>query len=572
MRGIWRRASDRPRWMAESALGLIMLPLSVVPIWAFMTKTDDGSLMYLRGRYAIAAPATPHLDSRTAQIATTLARERVRGVPVLVYHGLGRTSGELVDARYIVSRRHFAEHMRALRLAGFTAMTTGTLARYLRTGSPRDIPRKPVLITFDDGRADAMIQADSILSDTGMRATMFVIGDAASGFSFYYEPWKELRSFASQGGNWELANHTYALHRQFDDVKGRPPVSALVHPKDDESIAEFESRIADDLLQAQVALRSRGDATTSAFAYPYGDWGQHARRRGVVDAVQRAIRKHVAIAFDQDGQSGWRFALPGDDPLHVHRLEVQDQTGAQLLARLRVAGQHTDAAYAERGLDVPYRPQRLAAAGRIPCPPLPAKPVSERPSAGKVVALTFDGGPGIFTPQVLDVLAKHGERGTFFVTGAQIEGRERLLWKMILGGNEIGNGTWSRASARTISATTLRSELARTTTAIAAAARVRPCASRPPFRELVERHADVSTRLGMATALWSVDPRDFARRSPAALASRVLDGVRPGAVIVLHDGGGDRWVTVQALDRILVGLERRGYSTVTLSELRRAAR
>jgi peptidoglycan/xylan/chitin deacetylase (PgdA/CDA1 family) len=547
-----------------------MLPLSVVPIWAFMTKTDDGSLMYLRGRYAIAAPATPHLDEQTAQLAVRLARDRIRGVPVLVYHGLGRTSGELVDARYIVSRRHFAEHMRALELAGYTAITTGALARYLRSGSPRDIPGKPVLITFDDGRADAMIQAEPILSDTGMRATMFVIGEAASGFSFYYEPWKELRSFAARDGNWELANHSYALHRRHDDVKGREPISALVRPKDGESIAQFEARIADDLLRAQVALRSRGNATSSAFSYPYGDWGQHARRRGVVDAVQRAIRKHVAVAFDQDGQAGWRFALPGDDPLHVHRLEVQDQTGAQLLARLRVAEQHTQAVYAERGLDVPYRPKRLAAAGRIQCPPIPAEPISGRPAAGKVVALTFDGGPGIFTPQILYVLAGHGERATFFVTGMQIEGRERLLWKMILGGNEIGNGTWSRQHARTVDAATLTTELSRTTNAIAAAARVRPCVSRPPFREQVERHTAVSTQMKMATALWSVDPRDFARRSPAALASRVLDGVRPGAVIVLHDGGGDRWVTVQALGRILVGLERRGYSTVTLSQLRRA--
>jgi peptidoglycan/xylan/chitin deacetylase (PgdA/CDA1 family) len=547
-----------------------MLPLSVIPIWAFMTKTDDGSLMYLRGRYAIAAPATPHLDDRTARLASKLARERIRGVPVLVYHGLGRTSGELVDDRYIVSRRHFAEHMRALQLAGYSAITTGTLARYIRSGSPQGIPRKPVLITFDDGRSDAMIQADPILSDTGMRATMFVIGEAASGFSFYYEPWNELRSLTAHGGNWELANHTYDLHRQHDDAKGRPPISALVRPKDGESIAQFEARIADDILRAQVALRSRGRSTTSAFAYPYGDWGQHARRRGVVDAVQRAIRKHIEIAFDQDGQSGWRFALPGDDPLHVHRLEVQDQTGAQLLARLRVAAQHTDAAYAERGLDVPYRPRRLAAAGRVPCPPVPANPVSEGYAAHRVVALTFDGGPGIFTPQVLDVLAKHREHATFFVTGAQIEGRERLLWKMILGGNEIGNGTWSRPRARTISASTLRGELARTSKAIAAAARVRPCVSRPPFRELVARHASISRRLGMTTALWSVDPRDFARRSPATLASRVLRSVRPGAVIVLHDGGGDRWVTVQALGRILVGLERRGYSTVTLSQLRRS--
>jgi len=569
VRGIWRRASDRPRWIAESALGLLMLPLSVIPIWAFMTKTDDGSLMYLRGRYAISAPATPYLDDRAAQLASRLARERIRGVPVLVYHGLGRTSGEPVDDRYIVSRRHFAEHMWALKLAGYTAITTGTLARYLRSGSPRDIPRKPVLITFDDGRSDAMIQADPILADTGMRATMFVIGETASGFSFYYEPWNDLRSFAEPSGNWELANHTYGLHRQYDDIKGRQPVSALVHPEADESISAFESRIGDDILRAQVALRSRGGSATAAFAYPYGDWGQHARRRGVVDAVQRVIRKHVDIAFDQDEQSGWRFALPGDDPLHVHRLEVQDQTGAQLLARLRVAEQQTDAAYAERGLDVPYRPKRLAAVSQVVCPAIPAEPISQRPAAGKVVALTFDGGPSVYTPQILDVLAKHGERATFFVTGAQIEGRERLLWKMILSGNEIGNGTWSRPHARTASAATLGSELRRTTNAIAAAARVKPCTSRPPYREMVERHVGVSARLGMTTALWSVDPRDFAQRSPAALASRVLADVRPGSVIVLHDGGGDRWVTVQALGRILAGLERRGFSTVTLSQLRR---
>ncbi len=223
MRGIWRRSSDRPRWIAESALGLIMLPLSVVPIWAYMTKTDDGFLMYLRGRYAIVAPATPNLDPRTEYLASNLSGHRFRGVPVLVYHGLGRTSGELVDDRYIVSRTNFAEHMRALELAGYTAITTGILSRYLKTGSLRDIPEKPILITFDDGRSDAMIQADPILKDTGMRATMFVIGEAAGGFSFYYESWKDLRSFARAGDRWELANHTYALHHRFDDVKGQPP-------------------------------------------------------------------------------------------------------------------------------------------------------------------------------------------------------------------------------------------------------------------------------------------------------------------------------------------------------------
>ncbi len=457
--------------------------------------------------------------------------------------------------------------MRVLELAGYTAITTGVLARYRNTGSLRDIPEKPILITFDDGRSDAMIQADPILKDTGMRATMFVIGEAADGFSFYYESWKDLRSFA-RSGRWELANHTYALHHRFDDVKGRLPVSALVNPKPDESISQFEERIKADILRGQVMLRTNGNSTTSAFAYPYGDWGQNARRPGVVDAVRRALRRHVSVAFDQDGQSGWRFVLPGDDPYHIHRLEVQNQSGAQLLARLREAETTTRAAFLERGLDVPYRPRLLAAAGSVPCPPALAEPFTAGSGARKDVALTFDGGPSVYTPQILDVLAKHEAKGTFFVTGSKIDGRERVLWKMVLGGSEIGNGTWSQPHGATTSAASLSRELMTTSAAITAAARVRPCVTRPPYRENVDRHTRIARGLEMTTALWSVDPRDYLSTSPAALTARILAGVKPGAVIVLHDGGSNRSVTVQALGAVLKGLERRGYETVTLSQLR----
>ncbi len=566
MRGIWRRDSDRPRWIAESAFGLIMLPLSVIPIWAYMARTDDGYLMYLRARYAIAAPATPGLDSRTAQLARAEAPARVRGVPVLVYHGIGRSAGELAGRRYVVTRTHFAQQMEGLRLAGFTAITTHTLARYLKTGSPRLLPRKPILITFDDGRTDAMIQADPILRDTGMKATMFVIGKAANGVSFYYESWKHLRAFA-RTGRWELANHTYDLHHRYDDVKGRPPVSALVNPLPGEPIPSFEARIGADLAHNEELLRRDG-SVGAAFSYPYGDWGQNARRRGVVDAVQRALRRHVEVAFDQDDQSGWRFALPRDDPMHVHRLEVQDQTAAQLLARLNAAERLTRAAFRERGLDVPYRPRLLAAAAAAEvCPPLTVSPRTANPAAGKVVALTFDGGPSVYTPQVLDVLARNRARATFFVTGANIAGRERLLWRMVLDGSEIGNGTWSYRHGSRIGTAALRTELLRTSAAVRGAARVSPCFSRPPYREAVARDARVSRSAGLSTALWSLDPRDFDSRRPATIAARVLAGVRPGSVVVLHDGGSDRWATVQALSPMLRGLRERGYRTVTLSEL-----
>lgn len=569
MRGIWRRASDRPRWVAETAVGLVMVPLSVVPIWLYMTRTDDGFLMYLRGRYAIVAPSTPGLDPRAARLASSQARTRLHGVPVLVYHGIGRASGELVPDRYVVSRTHFAQQMRALRLAGFAPITTTQLADYIRTGSTRPLPRKPILITFDDGRTDAMLQADPILRDTGMKATMFVIGEAANGISFYYESWKHLRAYAASG-RWELANHTYGLHRRFDDVKGREPVSALVAPRPNEPIASFEARIGADLARNQLMLRERGGVVSAAFSYPYGDWGQHARKRGIVAALQRALRKHVQVAFDQDGQSGWRFALPRDDLVHVHRLEVQDQSATELLARLAAARRLTDTVFAERGLGVPYRPRLLAAAAARTCPTPAGSAVTSGAPPAKVVALTFDGGPSVYTPQVLQVLERNDARGTFFVTGTNIAGHERLLWRMVLGGSEIGNGTWTQSPALAASATRLRAELQRTNAAVVAAARVRPCFSRPPYRRDVATNVAVSGRLGMSTALWSVDPRDYASSRPAEIATRTLAAVRPGAVIVLHDGGSDRWATVQALEPILRGLARRGYRTVTMSELERA--
>lgn len=566
MRGIWRRASDRPRWVVETAIGILMLPLSLVPIWAYMSKTDDGFLMYLRGRYALLAPATPAADAATVRLASSTRRTRVIGVPVLVYHGLGRTSSDLADDRYVVPRDRFAQHMWALRLAGFTPIDTGTLAQYIETGAPELLPRKPILITFDDGRADAMIQADTILRDTRMKATMFVIGAASSGFTFYYESWKSLRRFA-RNGRWELANHTYGLHRSFDDVKGRHPISALVNLEPDESLRAYEARIAADLGRMQVALRTNG-STTAAFAYPYGDWGQHARSPGVADALQHTLRRFVRVAFDQDEQAGWRYALPQDDPLHIHRLEVANWTAAELLERLRAASVQTRTTYRSRGLDVPYRPRLLAAAAaRTVCPPPVGVPLYSGSAAfGKVVALTFDGGPSVYTPQVLDELREQGAHATFFVNSETASASPRLLWRMVLDGNEIG-----AEAAPGRHGEPLLARLRATQTAIVRAARVRPCVSRASSRDAAPRHAAVAARLGLTTAVWSVDPGDHATDKPGLIARRVLRDVRPGSVVVLHDGGSNRWATVQALRPILRGLQQHGYRTVTVTRLRQAA-
>src|SRR5262245_20138507 len=248
------------RWLIEAIVGLAMIPLTAVPIWLYVAHTDDGYLMYLRGRYALAAPGTPGLGDEQYRLALE-ARRRLReihGVPVLVYHGIGRIGADDAGGRFVLTRERFAEQMASLRAAGYEPVTTDQLALYLSADPASDdipeaevlrLPPKPILITFDDGRADAMIQADPILEDTRMRATMFVIGKPTETGSFYYESAEKLRENV-RSGRWELQNHTYDLHDFVQTADGQ--ISALVAPNPGESITGYARRIGSDLDRAQA--------------------------------------------------------------------------------------------------------------------------------------------------------------------------------------------------------------------------------------------------------------------------------------------------------------------------------
>ena len=323
------------RGLRETIVGLVMIPLSVVPIWLYVTKTDDGYLMYLRARYALAPPSTPRLSHEQYRLASAARHQREVGVAVLLYHGIGRTSTDGGGSRFVISRTRFAEQMRALDAAGYRAITCRMLAGYLRNGRSRNLPRKPILITFDDGRFDAMLQADPILRDTHLRATMFVIAKRAQDGALYYATSDELRGYV-RSGRWEIENHTYDLHS--GQQVGRFSRSALATPHAGETLSHYRWRISRDLDRAQHSLGG-----PIAFAYPFGDWGEEAPA-GVAQVLHRVLRKRFLLAFDQDGQSSWRSAIPGDDRLRIHRLEVSDWTPVALLARLRVGSRRSAAA------------------------------------------------------------------------------------------------------------------------------------------------------------------------------------------------------------------------------------
>lgn len=182
----------------------------------------------------------------------------------------------------------------------------------------------------------------------------------------------------------------------------------------------------------------------------------------------------------------------------------------------------------------------------------------------RVVALTFDDGPGPYTHQILDVLAAKHVHATFCQIGRQVGDYLQTERRIVAEGNSLCNHSWDHIYARTTAAATIPEEIDRTNAAIAGDCGVRPRLMRAPgglwtpalFAALRARH--------MVPLGWAVDPDDWKEPGTATIVSRVLAQVQPGAVILMHDGGGNRDQTVAALATIIDTLRSRGYSFVTL--------
>ncbi|MGZ4431442.1 MAG: hypothetical protein ACXVYV_07325 [Gaiellales bacterium] len=124
----------RRRGLRQTCIGLATLLLTPLPIAVYMDGTGDGYLMYLRARYELLPPSTPQLPEDQLRVARADRALPTYGVPVLIYHGIGRSQTDIQDRRYVVSRDHFAQQMRALATAGYHAITTQQLAQYLTSG------------------------------------------------------------------------------------------------------------------------------------------------------------------------------------------------------------------------------------------------------------------------------------------------------------------------------------------------------------------------------------------------------------------------------------------------------
>ncbi|MFG1820491.1 polysaccharide deacetylase family protein [Kribbella sp. NPDC049174] len=188
------------------------------------------------------------------------------------------------------------------------------------------------------------------------------------------------------------------------------------------------------------------------------------------------------------------------------------------------------------------------------------KPQAATTAQAKWVYLTFDDGPSPrYTAQVLKILQTYKVRATFFVIGQNVKHYPALTRRADQRGHSVQSHTWSHPNLTKVNWSAFKYQIRTTDRYVRAQTGYTPRCLRPPYgatNRLVARRA---ATLGKEIKLWSVDPRDWTRPGSSVIARRVLAKVRPGSVILLHDGGGNRSQTVAALPTILRTLKARGY-------------
>ncbi|MFL6568881.1 MAG: polysaccharide deacetylase family protein [Chthoniobacterales bacterium] len=185
---------------------------------------------------------------------------------------------------------------------------------------------------------------------------------------------------------------------------------------------------------------------------------------------------------------------------------------------------------------------------------------------GPYVAMTFDDGPNpTLTPKLLDLLAKHHMKATFFVVGQNAADHPDILKRAVHEGHEIANHSWSHPNLGKMGDDAVRRELQKTDDAITAAIGTRPTLMRPPYGSITARQKSwIHESLGYRIILWDVDPLDWKRPGPSVVAHRIVSEAKPGSIILAHDIHAP---TIEAMPDTFDQLEAKGFKFVTVTEL-----
>jgi peptidoglycan/xylan/chitin deacetylase (PgdA/CDA1 family) len=183
------------------------------------------------------------------------------------------------------------------------------------------------------------------------------------------------------------------------------------------------------------------------------------------------------------------------------------------------------------------------------------------------IALTFDDGPGPYTPQVLRVLRQFKVHATFFEVGFMERWFHTSTAKAIREGHTVGDHTESHPKMGRLPRAAQRAQIESQEQWLSKLGLPRPRLFRPPFGSFNPTTFSLLRNHRMLMVLWSADSQDYRKPGARAIVRNTLAGAKPGAIILMHDAGGARSQTVAALPEIIRRLHRRHYKLVTVPQL-----
>ncbi len=231
------------------------------------------------------------------------------------------------------------------------------------------------------------------------------------------------------------------------------------------------------------------------------------------------------------------------------------------------AAVHTDpraqARSAASAPDEPENDQNGAVSATLAYTPF----VKQGGARGRDIALTFDDGPGPYTPGVLSVLERFHVHATFFVIGAMLRYFSPSAVRELRDGDVIGDHTETHPEMAMLSAHQQQEELFEQIARVELLGGPRPVLFRPPYGSFDATTMRELKKLHLLMTLWSVDTEDYLQPGVATIVKRALAGAQPGAIILMHDAGGTRTETIEALPTIIRELRARGFRLVTVPQL-----
>ncbi|MGA7435358.1 MAG: polysaccharide deacetylase family protein [Solirubrobacterales bacterium] len=183
------------------------------------------------------------------------------------------------------------------------------------------------------------------------------------------------------------------------------------------------------------------------------------------------------------------------------------------------------------------------------------------------VALTFDDGPSPYTEDILRILKRMKVKATFFAVGTSIPGNEKTIQKLVRQGHAVGNHTEDHPPMGDLDAASQVVQLNEQSQKMAAANGPEQRLFRPPYRSFNGSTLELLRERDYLMVLWDVDTGDYEGLGAETIVDRALADVKPGSIILMHDGGGDRSATVAALPDIIKGLRKRNLTPVTVPRL-----